>query len=117
VKQKPQTFNDGVCGFYSVKNTAAAAKKPVETLELKRGGIRYTNRTVGISRFWSAKQANVQIDRLLRMPYCAAVSTQDVAVTEDGTQYSIKQIQCPEDIYPPVMDVSLEKVVQRYDTT
>jgi len=117
MQQKPQTFNDGVCSIYAVKNSAAAAKKPVETLERKLGGIRYANRTVGMSRFWSAKQANVQIDRLLRMPYFAAVSTQDVAITEDGTQYSIKQIQRPEDVYPPVMDVSLEKVVQRYDAT
>ncbi len=116
MQQKPQTFNDGVCGFYSVKNAAVAAKKPIQLLVLKLGGIRYHNRTVGISRFWSAKQANVQIDRLLRMPYLADVSTQDVAVTEDGVQYSVKQIQRPEDIYPPVMDVSLAKVVQRYDT-
>jgi len=116
MQQKPQTFNDGVCGFYSVKNTAAAAKKPVETLALKLGGIRYSERTVGLSRFWSAKQASVQIDRLLRMPYFDTVSTQDVVITEDGNQYDIKQLQRPEDIFPPVMDVSLERVVQRYDT-
>jgi len=38
------------------------------------------------------------------------VSTQDVAIPNDGRQYRIVQVQYPEDVQPPVMDLTLEEV-------
>jgi hypothetical protein len=38
------------------------------------------------------------------------VSTHDIAIPNDGKHYDIVQIQYPEDIEPPVMDLSLERI-------
>ena len=114
-----QTFNDGVANIYSVGNIAPPGGMPKEGLTLKVSSLRYKERTVGMSRYWAAMQANVKIDMVIRVPYvpikAKAISTQDIAIPIDGEQYRIVQIQKPEDIYPPVMDLSLERLVQKYD--
>ena len=56
------------------------------------------------------------LDLLLRCPCRPEVSTQDVAVpTLDGRQYRITLVQVPEDIHPPVMDLTLERLERDYD--
>jgi len=112
---KPQTFNDGVVNIYTVGNIAPDGDMPQEGLTLKVGPLRYKERTVGMSRFWTALQNQVQVDMLLRVPLIRGVSTQDVAIPVDGQQYKIKQIQYPEDVEPPVMDLSLERIDAKYD--
>jgi hypothetical protein len=67
-----------------------------------------------MSRYYAAMQANVQISYVLRCPRLRSVSTQDVAVPNDGAQYAIRQIQYPEDVVPPVMDLTLEAVTSPY---
>ncbi len=113
--QKTQTFNDGVANIYSVSNKASPGGTPKEKLNIKVSYLRYKERTVGMSRFWTGMQANVKIGRLLRMPRKESVSTQDVIITTDGNQYKILQVQYPEDVYPPVMDLSLERLDADYD--
>jgi len=49
------------------------------------------------------------------MPRVTDVSTQDVVIPTDGEQYKIVQVQYPEDVYPPVMDLSLERIDAAYD--
>jgi len=118
--QKIQTFNDGICNIYYVRNVAVPGGMPKEELRLKISSLRYKERTVGMSRYWAAMQAHVKVDLVIRVPYTPlrmeAVSTQDVVVLHTGAQYRIVQIQKPEDTYPPVMDLSLERLVQKYDT-
>ena len=108
MQKKTQTFNDGLCSIYAVGNIAQPGEKPEDGLTLKAGPLRYEERTVGMSRFWAAKQAEAQIDLLLRMPRIDAVSTHDVAIPKDGGQYDIVHIQCPPDVEPPCMDLSLQ---------
>ncbi|HBV85762.1 MAG TPA: hypothetical protein DEF42_03685 [Desulfosporosinus sp.] len=115
IKSKTQTFNDGILNIYSVGNIAQAGNKPKEGLTLKLGNLHYEERTVGMGRFWTAKQAKVKIDRLLRVPRFQNVSSQDIAIPNDGRQYEIKQVQYPPDVYPPAMDLSLERVEADYD--
>lgn len=115
MKQKTQSFKDGVVNIYSVGNTAESGNKPKEGLTLKVGNLRYDERTVGMSRFWAALQAQVQIDLIIRTPQQRNVSTQDIAIPIDGQQYKIKQIQYPPDVYPPSMDLSLERLEAAYD--
>jgi hypothetical protein len=115
--QKTQTFNDGVASIYSVENIASPGGMPKEALTIKAANVRYKERTVGMSRFWAAKQTNAKIGRLLRMPKLNSVSTQDVVIPIDGKQYKILQVQYPEDVYPPVMDLSLERLDASYDIT
>lgn len=115
--RKIQTFLDGTCAIYQVKNSAPRAAKPVPQLiqKPKHPLLRYARRTVGISRFWNAHQQNVSIDRLIRTPRHEDVSTQDVAILENGMQYDIVQVQYPEDVTPPCMDLSLQRRTSNYD--
>lgn len=115
MKKQTQTFEDGVVSIYSVGNIAVAGNMPKEGLTLKVEKLRYDEKTVGMSRFWISKQAQIKIDLLIRTPQLREVSTQDVAIPKDGKQYKILQIQYPEGIFPPVMDLSLERLVQEYD--
>jgi hypothetical protein len=110
---KQQTYNDGIVNIYLVGNIAQAGNKPKEGLTLKVGPLRYAERTVGMGRFWTAQQAHVKIDRLIRTPRLDKVSTQDVAILPDG-QYLIKQVQHPEE-EKLSMDLSLERLVANYD--
>lgn len=108
-------FNDGMIVVYAVENRAAPGAKPKEALS-KRGTLRYQRRTVGIKRHYAAMNAGARVDLLLRVPYRPEISTQDVAVpTLDGKQYRITLIQVPEDVTPPVMDLTLERLERDYD--
>jgi hypothetical protein len=68
-----------------------------------------------MSRFWAAKQAHAKIDMILRVPRLNIVSTQDVAIPNDGEQYNIVQVQYPPDVEPPCMDLSLERIGAKYE--
>lgn len=109
-----QAFNDGIVKIYEVTNTAQDGGMPVECLALKQT-LRYKERTVGLSRFWAVAQANVRVSYVLRCPRLRDVSAQDIAVPNDGKQYRIVLMQYPEDIDPPVMDLTLEELNPVYD--
>lgn len=112
---KSQMFNDGVVSIYAKVNIAQPGSKPKNTLHLKIGSLRYKNRTVGMGRYWVAMQAHAKIDLVLRVPFLPDISTHDVAIPIDGKQYMIVQIQQPEDITPPVIDLSLERLEATYE--
>lgn len=109
-----QSFNDGVVNIYSVENIAESGKLPKEGLKIKVSSLRYEERTVGMSRFYTAMQNQAKIEQILRVPRIDSVSTQDVAVPIDDKQYKIIQIQYPKDVDPPVMDLSLERLEANY---
>lgn len=116
LRSKAQRFNSGVVRIYTVTNTAADGAKPVETLTLAHT-LRYHERTVGLTRYYEALQANVRVQHVLRCPRLTCVSTQDVAIPNDGRQYRIVQVQYPEDVTPPVMDLTLDALEAVYDIT
>lgn len=111
---KSQTHNDGVVNIYGVVNISTPPDRPREGLELKHT-LRYKERTVGLNRYYAAKQAGVAVAYVLRVPMIRNISPQDVAIPSDGKQYRIEQIQYPEDISPPVMDITLREVTTVYD--
>lgn len=112
LRSKHQTFNDGVVKIYSVRDESELGEAPEPILTLKCT-LRFKRRTVGVKRYWAAKQENAQADQLIRVAGLASVSTQDIAVV-DGVQYRILQVQFPEDAQTPVMDLTLERVEQVY---
>ena len=115
-QKKQQTFNDGVVSIYKVANTAADGDMPKDGIVLKYSKTRFHKRTVGIQRYWTAMQNQVQIDKLLRIPQIGDIYPGYVAIINGDTtkQYTVKQIQEPEDIYPPSYDISLERLEQTY---
>ena len=108
-------LNDGILNIYNVDNIAEPGNKPKQGLKVKVSNLRYEERTVGMTRYWTALQANARVQQVLRVPRINTVHTDDVAVPTDGTQYKIIQVQYPPGIDPKMMDLSLEKVEVVYD--
>jgi len=112
-----QNFNDGACVIYGVKNASERGMLPGSSLVVKYEYLRYAKRVVGMGRYWGARQNNVVVDMLIRVQLLTDISTQDVIVMEDGTQFNILQIQQILDQVPPFMDLSLQRRVDVYDIT
>ena len=72
---------------------------------------------MGLQRYYSSKQAQVQVERVIRTQLRSAVNPQCVAVTEDGVQYGIDLVQRAEDVYPASMDLTLVKIEQKYEVS
>lgn len=109
-----QCYNSGFLTVYSVENNAAPGNLPVENLKLKKT-LRYEERRLGLNRLYLARQNGVEIVRVVRTPYCPEVSTQDVAICENGRQYRIDTVQKVMWVYPPSMDLSLTRITQNYE--
>ena len=114
LKTLTQQFNDGIVNIYSVGNVAEPGNKPKDGLTIKVSNLRYEERTVGMSRFWTAKQEQAQISQLVRVQRIDSVTTHDVVIL-NGQQYDIKQFQYIQDIEPPCMDLSLERLEVAYE--
>ena len=110
-----QPFNSGIVKIYKTKNGAQPGHKAVEHLKNPPVTLRYDEQRTGVTRYYAAKQANIQIERVIRCPEVPGIDTQYVAVTEDGLQYRIEQIQTVDNIWPACVDISLSKIVQKLE--
>ena len=116
MKPITQTFNDGVLTVYEVGNIAGLGNMPKEGLIQKfTNTIPYEERTVGVTRFIANKQEQSIIEQLLRIPRINGIAREDVVIPIDGEQYRIKQVQSINDVEPKCLDLSLEKVVTKYE--
>lgn len=109
-----QSYSDGIVGIYAVTNLADPGYQPKEGLA-KKMELRYEEQALGIRRYYSGRQNQVDIERVIRVPRMANVSNQDVAITEDGRQHKIEMVQAVMGVYPPSMDITLAKVEQDYE--
>lgn len=111
------TFNSGVVRICSVTDQAQPGRKPVPRLR-EKVRLAYEDRRVGIARYYSAQQAQARVDRVVRVPdpgRSFAISPQDAAITEDGTQYRVEQVQLVPDAYPASLDLTLTRIEQIYE--
>ena len=115
-KEISQTFNDGIVTVYAVTDAARPGYKPTPGL-IKRIELCYEERVLGIQRFFSGKQNQIKVERVIRCPATGQVSTQDVAITEDGQQYRIDLIQKADGVYPPSVDMTLTHIEQKYEVS
>lgn len=106
-----QRYNDGVVRIYSVEDTAAPGYAPVETPSLKIT-LRYEERRLGITRYFSGAQNQMQLDRVLRVQRAGKVTSQDIAVTEDGQNYRVDLVQSVPDVWPESVDLTLSRIEQ-----
>lgn len=113
IQNKRQTFNDGIVEVYVVGDISEPGNMPKQGLTIKET-LRFHRRAVGIKRYYAAMQASQKVDAVLRCPFRDTVSAQDVAVM-DGKQYRVELVQCPEEITPPVMDLTLSRLEQDYE--
>lgn len=109
-----QPFGSGIVRVYGVVDTAAPGYTPVEKLVFKLL-LRYDEQRLGIQRYYSGRQNQVQIERVIRVPRTGRVSSQDVAITEDGRRYRIDLVQAVMGVYPPSSDLTLARLDQQYE--
>lgn len=109
-----QPFNSGVVDIYRVTDAGEPGYAPVPRLE-RRVRLHYEELKLGLIRFYGAKQAQVKVEKVLRVPRRPEVSPQDVAVTQDGKQYRIELVQLAAGVYPPSLDLTLGTVEQIYE--
>lgn len=106
-----QNFCDGVVKIYSVTDGAQPGYQPQPVLALKCT-LRYEEQRLGIQRYYSAAQNQIEVERVIRVPLAGAITNQDVAITEDGRRYRIDLVQVVTDAYPPSLDLTLVKYDQ-----
>lgn len=121
---KDNALYDGQLTIHEVANIAPPGKYPIEGLK-QVYRLPYRERTVGIQRYYTALENKSNITRVVRCPRppdrivngvsIEVVSTLEKVVLPSGQQYSIVQVQYPEDIVPCVMDLSLEVMRQRME--
>ena len=109
-----QEMNSGVVKIYSVEDSAQPGYQPKPTLTLKLT-LRYEEQRLGINRLYLSRQNQAEVEKVIRVPRQDSISNQDVAILENGSQYSIDYTQTVQDTYPPCMDLSLVKVEQNYE--
>jgi len=110
-----QTFEDGIVTVYRLEDTAAPGYLP-KPKPVKMAKLWYAELRMGLTRYYAARQNNVTVERVVRVPRGAAIAVQDIAVTEDGREYRIDLIQTADGVFPPSLDVTLAKVSQRHLT-
>lgn len=111
-----QSYNDGVVTVYAVTDSGPPGGLPVEK-PVKKAVLRYEERRLGLQRYYAGKQNQVEVERVLRTLRRRDVSSQDLAVTEDGVQYRIDLVQSAADVFPPSMDLTLTRIDQNYDVS
>lgn len=100
--------------MYSADDVADPGRSP-KTKLTEKIYLPYDELKLGIQRFYSGKQNQLQIERVVRCPAAGGICSQDVAITEDGQQYRIDLVQTVQDVYPPSVDLTLSKVKQKYE--
>ena len=109
-----QQFSDGVVKIYIVKDMAKPGYSPEPQLSLLYT-LRYNRQRVGLTRLYLSKQAQAEIQEVLRVPLPGDIPVQSVAVLENGRQFQIETVQSVDNCYPTCVDLSLTVLKQTYE--
>lgn len=109
------TYNDGILTIWQTKNIAPAGAKPKDGLIQKfKSFFRFD--VVGLNRYYTALNANQQIDNVVAVPDWQEILINDICTLEDDNQYVIRTVQ--HEIASDGLKetrVSLERLVTKYD--
>lgn len=100
-----QTYNSGTVRIFRTSDAANPGYQPVVKISHKYD-LHYDERVLGINRLYLSRQNRVEIQRVIRVQR-VPVSTQDIAITEDGARYRIDTVQAVEGVFPPSLDLAL----------
>lgn len=81
-------FDSGLIKVCEKVTTAVNGGMPTETL-VQTGVAYYGARTISASRYYAAKGANCQIDKLVRVPFDTEVSPDMYVVFDDSEQFRV----------------------------
>ena len=111
------TYDEGLVTICELENIAPSGALPRERL-VKRKALFFGDRTVGFSRQYAAKGVNEQVDRLILTWREHTIHIGMYAVTEDGEQYRIDNVQhLLDDDGLKITDLTLRRLDQLYDVT
>ena len=118
-KRAAEVYNDGVVVIYDVRDDAVMGFMPSPVYQVKTT-LAYQERKLGIKRYYDARQNQVRVERVIRVPKPSGVfqpegdapepmriTSQDAARTEDGKLYRIDLVQSVPDVFPPSLDLTL----------
>lgn len=108
-----QVYNDGVVQIYAVSDGAEPGYQPREILTLKRK-MPYEEQRLGITRLYLSRQNQAEVARVIRVQR-TEISSQDIAITQDGKQYRIDTVQAVQGVFPASLDLSLRAVEQNFE--
>lgn len=106
-----ESFNDGVISLFSTEDIAIVGRAPVKELTLIYT-LHFAEKRVGVTRYYQARQAQVEVDRVVRIQYVPGIHTNIIAKI-NGKEYRIDQIQAVENVYPKCLDLTLTERVIR----
>lgn len=106
-----QPLNDGIVQICRVVDVSESGYRPVKKLE-PIVTLRYENQRVGIQRYFSGMQNQIQVDKVIRVQKALEITSQNVAVTEDGAEYRIDLVQDVTGIFPRCVDLTLTRIEQ-----
>lgn len=85
-------LDDGIIKIYSTENVAPDGSKPDIRLIIKVQHC-FEFEVVGLTRFYAALQANNRIESVAKIWGDKTITSLDICVTEDGSQFKIVQVQ------------------------
>lgn len=109
-----QSYTSGVCTVYRQRDMAKPGYAPKPELE-RKVFLRYEEQRLGLNRYYAARQADVEVERVIRVPAPPAPQVptpQDVVRTEDGLLYQINLVQTVPGVWPKSLDLTLVRYVQ-----
>ena len=111
------TFDDGILTVYKVDNIAEPGDKPVQGLTAKASYF-YGYDRLGITRYYTALEANQQIEAVVNVPEWTDIKISDVAIMDEqpDVQYQINLVQPETDENGlRIMKLTLERMNQKYE--
>lgn len=110
-----QSFNSGIVTLFRLEDGAAPGYLPrPEPVHLAT--LRYAERRLGLNRYYAARQASVEVERVVRVPAPVPgleILPNDRAVTEDGREYRVEMVQTVDGICPRCLDLTLARLTRR----
>lgn len=108
------TFDDGILTICSVENDAKPGNMPVQMLVIKER-FYFGYETLGINRYYTALQAQQQIEAVVNIPGWPEILATDICVLENGDQFRIVMRQpILNDDGLRITRLSLERVEVKY---
>lgn len=108
-----QAYNDGIVTIYTVEDVNAGTGYAPHAVTTELIKLAYQERKLGIRRYYEAKQNQINVERVIRVPKPPMdITNQDVAETDDGNAYRIDLVQIVPDVCPPSLDLTLEAYTQ-----
>ena len=112
-RKKLQPLNDGFLQICEVADTSEPGEMPEQGITVLWEHA-FAERIVGSKRFYEALRESSRIDMVVRCHLNRDCTTHHIVQMPDGEQYEIKQVQRILDTDPKAMDLSLERLLEKY---